>query len=1217
MDSKKSREIPQETKASEEATSDKITKLLNKKARQLKSNQSFEKVKIDSSRDLGELQTIDIKKQSKQNLHAIRERLKKLTPEEKVLLENLMQQPLILHHTTRHQVIEEIKSTTGALRDPHELARYEQKTQEIHTPDFAGFSENVFFGLGTPLSEVPTFTRFNKDPVTEKPVDYCTVRIDLAKLRVKRPDVFENLWSSGHLFPFFSMVSASRYQQEDITIGETKITWKYEIQNAMSKEEERVKNINYTYANGETKSIKVTIKDEVAVGKDLIPFFALSFIERFRLLDEKTKQKVVKNPSELSKLMDVFFPVNEFEIHLPANMPLNDEYTSFVTPAVRKQITQTVESAAKKGDMAEIIKLYQDNYPIQGFMYEDPFRYDNDSTVDNPLIAALKAREYKAAEWFIEQGVYQDAFDYSSETNVAVSTNQLLTVEHIAKVLNAVAATRDINAVKALVEKYKLKINHFSSSKFSEFREEKLKTATILKAYLGFSSEEKGLYDYDQNSSDLIFTRMLQSGIPASHEIYQYLRDQLDYCKTEDFIIREMYDIAAYGTSEQMAYHQQSNPYYPKYKSELFKIAVKRPETQVAAFEMIKADKEAIKKEIKNLSARGLTERVFSREYAELLLSRTDFENDPFSFFKKLDDMWLHRYITSTRGYKIEKKEIVGRLQWLVERLHIAPDQPIVKPYYYEMKEYRENIITALCSHSCFAEAKAYIEQGFSAHDDKIEYNPIHYALMRGDLDFAHYLLNEKKVPVSFPADFISKNTFKPFTPETLALAFKLGAIPDYRSYYNLLRYRDFHLAEVFHQQGLVPWRENEVKNRIDQCNELLIMIIHPDPEKVPSVDAVEWLLKREIVSLDVIHALHNYCNETKLQDILTKDSRDQYAYGKQDAIVRINYKVLIQLLQLFVNHRKDAPIQPDLLVNLFIKNPNETLNFCNANKIPLNDMIKSMDDSQKANCLMQVCKNLLEKTASEVEVMLILKWLNESCSINVDKVLVENQDFLFHCLIKIVGQAQDFHHVLAKFLQHVDNLSLLENKHKIFLIRKSVNQLGSAMRFLLNSDGLVGNVKLLLQYGAFPFYREKYFEEIPELKACYHAFEPPKEVDELNPEFIEKLLREATDSLTLLQDKVAIAEKSVQTKGLFQSPNLLPYIQKLDKIVLLLNQDFTLYDFDASLKLTPADCKQIQEKTQAVVGSIKSYLKEKHRFFARFYRNNETDKNNTNENKK
>ena len=1198
MDSKKSREAHQEaleTKpTSPDGSSDKINKLLEKKARQFKSNKSFEKVKTATARDLGELQTIDIKKQSKQNLQALRQRLNKLTSDEKVLFERLMKQPLILHHTTRNQVIEEIKATTGALRDPHELARFAKTAQDVHTPDFAGFNENVFFGLGTPLSEIPVFTRLCKDPSTKKPVDYCTVRIDLGKLQAKRPDVFDSLWSSGHLFPFLSMTHAKSFQQQEVAIGDTQVEWRYEINNAMSKEEERDKCLTYTYANGDSKEIKMTMKDEVAVGHDLIPFYALSFIERFRLLDEKTKESVLKNPNDqdaLAKLLDVFFPVNEFEIHIPANMPLDDEYTSYITPTVRKQMTEAVTNAAKKGDIPEVAKLHEAGYPIQGYMYDDPFRFDNDSTVDNPLIASIKEKEHKAVEWFLEQGVYQDAFDRHSASHLTTGIDELATMPHIAKILTVALEARDVEMVKMLVDEWQLKINHYFESKLSDLiKSIPMSAMDLMKTRIG---REAKVFDYNSKTSDITFLLLLKSCLPPTDEIYQFLDDKLDYCKSDNFIVRVMYDIASIGTSEQMAYHQQSNPYYAKCKPDLLKMCLSREETLVAAYEMIKEDKQAIKGQIDNLP---YVYQAFSVAYADLLFARMGFEDDPEDLRKFLGEEWVARFIanmTTQRG--IEKQAILARVTWLVERLQISPSELMEERYQYSYPKVKQNIITCLCSQGCFAEAKAYIEQGHPAHYENVKYNPIHYALMKGDVEFANYLLNEKKVPVSFPDKFIKNEKFAGFTPESLNLAIKLGAIPDRDSFQSMLWFRKFDLAESYHQQGLLPWDKDADNDKIKQCNFIILATQSVDDYKDFSNAVTEWLLERNIISLDIVRELYDYCNKTKFSKMMTDKDDKHYENLGEDKIAGFSPTILIQLLQLFVKHITPVEFNPSLLADLLKADPMTTFTFCKENNIPLDEMIKSsLDDKQKEELLKGVCEKALEYT-SEAPLIMILTWMREACAIDVDQIFKTHQKFLFDCIVKAVTSYGDFHTVLTKLLPLADDLGAHEKRKGIRLVYEAMGgDPPSRYDFAPQREPRVEDFKLLLQHGADPYYSASDFKEGSEMKAYYEAMEEPERVYGFTPDNIKQLVNDAKAALADLQKNIAASERAKQISGLFQGPNLDPYLKKTYKYTEILDEDFTDYEFDKSLHVTPAECKQLDAQVKEVVEAIESYFKEK-----------------------
>ncbi len=428
---------------------------------------SYKKTHDESGKALGEARAIDIKKKSAENLKNIKQRLRMgaylpeqdlaklkqekaanaiLTTREIPLFSALLDRRYILQHTTAASSLEKIQKSQ-TMRDPKELERMGIGSKQA-TPDFCGVEQNIFFGIGSEHSSLPKFVRTPTNFETDKPDDYATLQLDFNKLIAADAHVAQSIWGSGHFAHFLQSGLVSQVTEVDIpmmtlfvlamtdrmqpvTLGDSVFVIRYMDKSPEQKAQDELAIENPLYRtqnkvflferntsdsddeDGVTIKLPLDIDDEVTAGGDILPFIAYSFIERLRLLGGSMQEYLLSHPDDdhaIDEVMEKFFRVDEFEVHIPSKLSLSPAFTKVVTPQLRKSMTEAVRNASAAGDIATLEQLLQRGYPLDGYMYEDPYHFDNSPATELPLIAAIKAGHLKTIQWLIENGAHRSAF---------------------------------------------------------------------------------------------------------------------------------------------------------------------------------------------------------------------------------------------------------------------------------------------------------------------------------------------------------------------------------------------------------------------------------------------------------------------------------------------------------------------------------------------------------------------------------------------------------------------------------------------------------------------------------------------------------------------------------------------------------------------------------------------------------------------------------------
>lgn len=395
-----------------------------------------------------------------------------LTPNELPLFKSLINKKYLLKHTTSVSSIEKI-SANDAMLDPQEIKRRGTTCKEA-TPDYCGIEQNIFFGIGSKQSTLPCFVRSPVNYETQKLEDYATIQIDYTKLLEAHSHIRQSVWTSGHFSHYLRSGANTALKKSTnsflnlaraililethvppVTMGSATFAREYAdksleqqacdalaIANPLFRTQNKelsffrldLTNLHYEDEEKIEKNMvtqPLDIDSEISSGGDVLPFLAYSFIERLRFLGGTMRDYLLSHPEDhnmIDYVLEKFFRVDDFELHIPSQLPLSPTYTTIMTPQERKKMTAAVSRASAAGDVNALEELIKNDYPLDGYMYEDPYYFDHTPATTLPLIAALQTGQIEAVIWLIKHGANRSVFssydDEKSERLKQVDYNE-------------------------------------------------------------------------------------------------------------------------------------------------------------------------------------------------------------------------------------------------------------------------------------------------------------------------------------------------------------------------------------------------------------------------------------------------------------------------------------------------------------------------------------------------------------------------------------------------------------------------------------------------------------------------------------------------------------------------------------------------------------------------------------------------------------------------
>lgn len=520
-----------------------------------------------TAKDLGPQHAINIAKKSRENLIKIRERLQKghllplaeqkqldsekinpediLTPKEKRLFTLLQSKPYELHHTSNTALLDQILERDKMLLDSVELERRGVCVRTA-TPDYCGIENNIFLGFGSRNSTIPIFVRARENKITDKREDYTTIQFEYSPLQTK--GLLKGLWSSGHFFHY--QTAASNDISPSLYFGETEYYWSYTLIQPFNADKKRpIKYLHFIRNNGTSIKMPLGIDEEIAADDDLIPFFAYSLLERLRFIGGKPREHLLENPHDqdlLDSLIEKLFPVYEFELHLPTKLPIDESYTRVFTPQKRKEMTQTVCKAAESGDIAKLSQLKNQGYPLDGYMYQDPYVDDNSPKTGLPLEAALKARQHQTVKWLLDNGANRDVFVNSNSIINTLQDIDYLGAEDTLNIFIAAFESGDLSLVDLLLEAG-LDVN--------------IMTKLIAKRLTELNSTFLKVHYKNKNSDSALMSAIKAVTKHKNFAILDRIVDLSFYCKNIEILqARLLMDIACVGDERIFHYFLKKFP---------------------------------------------------------------------------------------------------------------------------------------------------------------------------------------------------------------------------------------------------------------------------------------------------------------------------------------------------------------------------------------------------------------------------------------------------------------------------------------------------------------------------------------------------------------------------------------------------------------------------------------------------------------------------------
>lgn len=540
---------------------------------------SRQRVKTRSKEDLGTNKAIDICKKSKENLAGVRNRLRNcqylseadrnllknegkkegamLSPAEISLYETLLNKTYIIHHTTSAPLLAEILEQKQPILLDQQEARRRGIEPQTATPSFCGAEYMLYFGFGTGSgSTLPFFLRQRHNAKTGNIEDYATVFIDFDK-------ACRGMSTGGH---------KAHYQQGnaipprlELKLGTTKYTMGYETQNRLDPyEKQYVKYLNFERNDGSIIRQHIAIDEEIASEKDILPWFVFTFIERLRFIGGELRQYLLGHTDDhelIDMLIEKLFRVDDFEVYVPTKVPLNDEkHIRIITPQKRKIMTEVVRDAAAAGNIQQLQALKENNYPFDGYMYEDEFQYDGTKPTTLPVVAAIKNNQQEAIAWLIKNGANRFVFR-NADDKVRYFIDD---ADHdvTGEFLQIVGAALENGNLQLLNElgKQGLDYNEYAKlhlenelQKNAKYQDKNRSNRQLL--------INAGFYKYsywglDIDSSDPVFLKVIALVAATNNfALLDWALAKLEYCrKTENIGMRLITDIARFGNPDILNY---------------------------------------------------------------------------------------------------------------------------------------------------------------------------------------------------------------------------------------------------------------------------------------------------------------------------------------------------------------------------------------------------------------------------------------------------------------------------------------------------------------------------------------------------------------------------------------------------------------------------------------------------------------------------------------
>lgn len=453
--------------------------------RLLKAELSRQRILKRTTVDLSPGHAIDIEKQSKINLAALKERLSEaallpiaertelfsqreekqiLTPQEKVLFRVLLSKKHRLQHTTYTSVVEMVlnkEENEQCLIDPQEMRRMGLSTAAIATPEFGGAEHNIYFSYGGLHNSLPAFTRNRTNPSTSKMEDYTTLQIDLVKLMQKDAVIAKSLWCGPHFSHYQQAIVANTFSLTPMSLDKTQFNWSFELEGSDDKDLPYlpVKLLSFKREDGSEIKLKLRMKDEIALGKDFLNFYAYSFVERLRYVGGSLRQKLLAQPDDcylIDVLTERLFRVDDFELHVPSKVLLDRAYTRVITPQERKRVTTQVLDALKNKEAKAIAEFKKDDIPLDGYMYQDAFIFDETPAPGYPLLEAIRNQDLDMIRALLENGANRSLFEEFFES----SWDSLLDFRDV---VHELCVTANV-ALYQLLKGYGFDINRYQNS---------------------------------------------------------------------------------------------------------------------------------------------------------------------------------------------------------------------------------------------------------------------------------------------------------------------------------------------------------------------------------------------------------------------------------------------------------------------------------------------------------------------------------------------------------------------------------------------------------------------------------------------------------------------------------------------------------------------------------------------------------------------------------
>lgn len=300
-------------------------------------------------KDIEEKSKVNVGEDSRQNLDAIKERLRQgtkdgefLEKEEREIFKTICEMKFFLFHCTSLQTSDAIDASRKLLSPRGMGVRgYKKHLKKYDPAVVSGLQHQIFFSIGT-IGLIPDYFIKSTDVI------YI---FDLGNLIKEDKNFAQNAWMSENLKRFFYENTTS----EKVKIGNVMRATSFSYQKS-----EAYKIQNFIEDSQLRCATEQSFGSNVCEASSTIPFIAYSFIEQLRFIKGSTQKYLMRFPDDVAvieKALNLTLSSSTFMMHAPDSFEILSPKANVRKICSDPKLADDFLEAAKKGDLRKLEKL--------------------------------------------------------------------------------------------------------------------------------------------------------------------------------------------------------------------------------------------------------------------------------------------------------------------------------------------------------------------------------------------------------------------------------------------------------------------------------------------------------------------------------------------------------------------------------------------------------------------------------------------------------------------------------------------------------------------------------------------------------------------------------------------------------------------------------------------------------------------------------------------